>query len=261
MVSSENCMYVLSDEEIKELDSLRINAIRICPLYDKALDNLRLIESENFYKELIRKAHNEGWAVFLEINIIGPSFSPLSDPKWINDIYDIASHWAEIAEKEDVEFYSPLNEPNFVFSDKELVNKWINESQDLRPLFSGNLVLKLADVGPEKIENISNYDYLAFDIIWSDSRYDELRNYLSVAITKGNSIKHKYNLKGFIFGELGAEKSRVDENVQAEIFRTILNETWGKIDGYCFLGWSDLEFSFKSNEKAKNIIRNWYSLK
>jgi len=265
-VSSENCIYFLDSDEIKELKELNINGIRICPLYSISPDGgLKEDVPEFLIVSLIRKAHQAGLAVFLEVNFAGPpgdgefgGFPHLTEPFFVEKIYDAASYWAKVAEKENVEFYSPLNEPNLVFADKNLVSQWVKKSQDLRFLFSGNLVLKLADIGPENIGDISGYDYLAFDIMWSDARYDELRNHLSIAVNKAGNLKEKYNLKGFFFGELGAERSMVSKDAQAEIFKTIFQETWGKVDGYCFLGWSDLEFKFKDNEAAKEIIKNWY---
>ena len=265
-VSSENCMYFLNSDEIKELKELNVNGIRICPLYSISPDaGLKEDVPEFLIVGLIRKAHQAGLAVFLEVNFGGPpgegefgGFPHLTEPIFVEKIYNAASHWAKVAEKENVEFYSPLNEPNLVFADKNLLNQWIKKSQDLRSLFSGNLVLKLADIGPENIGDISGYDYLAFDIMWADARYDELRNHLSIAVNKAGNLKEKYNLKGFFFGELGAERSMVSKEVQAEIFKTIFQETWGKVDGYCFLGWSNLEFKFKDNKAAKEIIKNWY---
>ena len=165
----------------------------------------------------------------------------------------------EIAEKEKVEFFSPLNEPNLMFTSQELVDQWINKSQELRSVFSGDLVLKFADTGPQNIENIESYDYLAFDIMWSDPTYQELKDYLETAVEKGSDLKKQYNLKGFFFGELGAERSMVNKSVQTQIFEIFLNETWGNVDGYCFLGWSDLEFKFRDNDNAKEIIREWFS--
>ncbi len=265
-VSSENCIYFLNSDEIKELKKLNVNGIRICPLYSISADgDLKEDVPEFLIVGLIRKAHQAGLAVFLEVNFGGPpgegefgGFPYLTEPIFVEKIYNAASHWAKVAEKENVEFYSPLNEPNLVFADKNLVSHWIEKSQNLRSLFSGNLVLKLADIGPENIGDISGYDYLAFDIMWGDARYDELRNHLSIAVNKANKLKEKYNLKGFFFGELGAERSMVSKGVQAEIFKTIFQETWGKVDGYCFLGWSNLEFKFKDNKAAKEIIKNWY---
>jgi len=265
-VSSENCMYFLDSDEIKELKELNVNGIRICPLYSILPDgDLKEDVPEFLVVSLIRKAHQAGLAVFLEVNFAGPpgdgefgGFPHLTEPIFVEKIYDVASYWAKIAEKENVEFYSPLNEPNLVFADKNLLNQWVKKSQDLRSFFSGNLVLKLADIGPENIGDISGYDYLAFDIMWAGARYDELRNHLNIAVNKTDNLKEKYNLKGFFFGELGAERSMVSKDVQAEIFKTIFQETWGKVDGYCFLGWSDLEFKFKDNEAAKEVIKNWY---
>jgi len=265
-VSSENCIYFLDSDEIKELKELNVNGIRICPLYSILADGgLKEDVPEFLVVNLIRKAHQAGLAVFLEVNFAGPpgdgefgGFPHLTEPIFVEKIYDIASYWAKIAEKENVEFYSPLNEPNAIFADENLVGQWVKKSQDLRPFFSGNLVLKFADIGPENIGDISGYDYLAFDIMWGDARYDELRNHLSIAVNKADNLKEKYNLKGFFFGELGAERSMVSKGVQAEIFKTIFQETWGKVDGYCFLGWSNLEFKFRDNKAAKEIIKNWY---
>jgi hypothetical protein len=260
-VSSEDCMYSLDAQEIEELKSLNINGIRICPLYSVRQDgSLREDVPESRIIALIRKAHQAGFAVFLEPNAAGPGgFPNLNDPEYIDELYDVALHWAKIAEEEKVEFYSPLNEPDATFASLDLVNQWIKKSQDLRQVFSGNLVLKFADVGPEKIEGIDEYDYLAFDIIWGDAQYQELRDHLKMAVEKGNNLKRQYNLKGFFFGELGAERSRVNKSVQAEIFRTVLEETWGKVDGYCFLGWSNLEFKFRDNDEAKELIKEWYA--
>ncbi|OYT42320.1 MAG: hypothetical protein B6U88_03385 [Candidatus Aenigmarchaeota archaeon ex4484_56] len=216
---------------------------------------------------LIEKAHQAGFAVFLEINAGGrPTESGMPEyrydnAKYIDSLYNIALHWSKIAEEEKVEFYSPLNEPDLMFTSLDLVNQWINRSQDLRSVFSGNLVIKFADIGPEKIENIDRYDYLGYDIMWGDAQYQELNDHLNMAVEKGNSLKRKYKLKGFFFGEIGADRSRVDKNVQTQLFKIILEETWGKIDGYCFLGWSDLEFKFKDNDRAKEIIREYYAKK
>ncbi|MHC1590054.1 MAG: hypothetical protein ACXQTQ_03745 [Candidatus Hecatellaceae archaeon] len=76
-----------------------------------------------------------------------------------------------------------------MFVDESLANQWIKKSQQLKSIFSGNLVLKFADIGPEKIGDISEYDYLAFDIMWNDARYQELRNHLKMAVEKGNNLK------------------------------------------------------------------------
>jgi len=264
-VSSENCMYSLDDSEIAELKSLNVNGIRICPLYSKRDGEMREDIPSSVVINSIRKAHDAGFAVFLEINAGGkPTESGMPEYQYdnledIDNLYNTALHWAEIAEEEKVEFYSPLNEPDIMFTSQDLLDQWINESQNLKSVFLGNLVLKFADIGPEKIEDIENYDYLAFDIMWGDAQYQELRNHFKMAVEKGNSLKKQYNLKGFFFGELGAERSRVDKNVQAQLFKIILEETWGKVDGYCFLGWSDLEFKFRDNNKAKETIKEWYS--
>ncbi len=265
-VSSENCLYFLDKQEIEKLRALNINGIRICPLYRISQNGILEEEMPEFFIiDLIHKAHDAGFAVFLEINAGGKP-TETGEPEFryksledINKLYNIAHYWAKIAEKENVEFFSPLNEPNLMFTDENLVNLWINRTKDLAQVFSGKLVLKFADIGPETIENIQHYDYLAFDIMWGDDEFNELKTHLELAVKKGNYLKKKFNLKGFFFGELGAERSMVDEPTQAKIFKTILETTWDEVDGYCFLGWSNLEFRFKDNDEAVNIIKKWYT--
>jgi len=259
MVSSENGMYLPTEEEISRLKDLNINSVRLCLQY-QILPNgdVSLTVPEAYYLFLIKKFHEAGLAVFLEVNPFMPGTPSISDSKYIDIFYKIASKWAKVAEQEKIEFFSPLNEPNLIFSNNSLVKAWINKSQELRPLFSGNLVLKLADVGSEEIKNIGKYDYLAFDIMWNEPYYNDLRNRLKLAINRANKIKSQYGLKGFFFGELGAEIKTAGEDVQAEIFRVILEETWGKVDGYCFLGWSNLEYSFKG-KKGEEVIKEWFS--
>ena len=211
-VSSENCIYFLDSDEIKELKELNVNGIRICPLYSILADGgLKEDVPEFLVVNLIRKAHQAGLAVFLEVNFAGPpgdgefgGFPHLTEPIFVEKIYDIASYWAKIAEKENVEFYSPLNEPNAIFADENLVGQWVKKSQDLRPFFSGNLVLKFADIGPENIGDISGYDYLAFDIMWGGARYDELRNHLSIAVNKADNLKKNvgYNVVTREYGNM-----------------------------------------------------------
>jgi len=258
-VSSENCMYSFSEQEIKELRELGVNGIRICPLYRKENGEIKEDLPSSIVVNLIRKAHDAGFAVFLEVNVINPRESTTS--KQQNDLYNVAVYWAKIAEKEKVEFYSPLNEPDLVFGSNDLLDSWIGKLKNLKSFFSGNLVLKFSDIGPEKIENISACDYLAFDIMWSNKNYQDFKNHLKRAVEKGNSLKEQYNLKGFFFGELGVERARVNKSTQTQIFKIIAEETRDKVDGYCFLGWSNLEFKFKDNEEAKKIIKELYQPK
>ena len=261
MISSEPGSYTLDEDEIDQLKALNINSLRICPLYEMSSGGeFSLIGPDQYYVYMIRQARSAGLAVFLEPNFFahGPTVQ-LKDQKYVEKLLEISSQWAAIAEKENVELYSPLNEPDLLFGGNQtLVTQWVQKSQEIRPLFSGYLVLKFSDLGPGEIEGIDGYDYLAFDIIWGDNRLNELRQHLETAVTKGNELKEKYGLKGFFFGELGVEKSRVSEHTQAEIFETMLEETWDKTDGYDFLGWSNLEFSFKGRE-GEEVIRKWFS--
>ncbi len=261
-VSAENCMYSLDERELNDLKDLGINGIRICPEYiRKGEGEIEVDIPEFVIVNLIRKAHNAGLAVFLEVNAGGkpdiegnPSF--VYGEGDIEALHKIATKWAEIGEREGVELYSPLNEPNLMFRTEKDLLKWINTTQDLHSYFKGGLVLKIG--GIQEVEDVGEYDYLAFDIMWGDKNYRELEAYIDEAVGVGTKIRDEHKLDGFFFGELGAERSKVDKETQAEIFREVLNRTWGKTEGYCFLGWSNLEFRFRDNDRAKQVIAKWY---
>ncbi len=255
-VSSENCMYALDSNEIARLKSMNVNAIRICPLYEARPDgSMFLIESKPFYINMIRNAHNAGFAVLLEPN----AFLPYSQPpgeKHLNSLFGIASEWADVAESEGVEIFSPLNEPDAVLRGSAL-EEWINMTSKLRNAFSGKLMLKLGGTGPGGITIPDGYDYLAFDIMFEREDPAEAADYAMLAAQKGNYLKERYNLSGFVFGEVGALAS-LPESGQAGVFEAVLNETWENVDGYCFLGWSDMEFGFRGR-KGEEVVREWFS--
>jgi len=105
--------------------------------------------------------------------------------------------WAEIAENGQVEFFSPLNEPNFVLSQEEGF-RWAQMVLPLiREKFSGDVVLKLG--GGAEINDIdhdySGYDYVAFDI-YASADLEYWGQMVSRSVGVLGEIVKKYSLKG-----------------------------------------------------------------
>jgi len=194
----------------------------------------------------------------------------LLQPKNIDDFMEnflqVSQEWAEIAEAEQVEFLSPLNEPNAILGDDK-AQTWAEfVLPKVRERFTGDVILKFADLGPES--DFTGYDYIAFDVYWCDTKFDELQTHLANAVERARRYVADYGIKGVIFGEMGAQVEEesgwgeqhylVSEEDQAKIMDMMFNDTWGELKGY-FVAWgSGGPFSVRGRP-AEEIVKKWYS--
>jgi len=225
---------------------------------------------EEGYVTLIRKAHDAGLGVYLTVDV---EYADGVVPAGIRDVAmqnsaDVSVYWAEIAEQENVELFSPINEPTQVFG----VEDGIWWSENILPLikqrFSGEVAVKF--YGPELGDfspygSIEGYDYVSIHIYAIDVTETEFFEYLSeVVLPYVNWCVRSYNLEGYIFGEMGVEAG--DDEWQAHIFQRFLEETWENTKGYFLCGWGpkidptdpfpDVSFT---GRPAENVIREWYT--
>ncbi len=233
------------------------------PIYDPEKEVIKKIES----------AHRSGFAVFLEINTMIPECEiEISDKDYfIENFVQESKKWAEIAEKYQVELFSPLNEPNLVLGERGL--EWAQKVlPSVKEVYKGDVVLKIAD--RPIAGNYSGYDYLAIDIFPGEVEYwrEDIRN----AVSEMNSVVKKYGLKGGFIGEIGVPTQIgpdddeslvagkiVDRKTQAEIFQTAFEEAWNKTDGFFVLAWAKdpkSTYNFHGFE-AENVVRDWYTQK
>jgi hypothetical protein len=93
---------------------------------------------------IVKRAHKKGLAVHLAPNSWGPGFSvhdphPEMEP-WLTEV---AIEWAKFAEKYNVDFYSPQNEPDIVLG-VEGIEAWAEKIlPEIKKHYSGTTVLKL----------------------------------------------------------------------------------------------------------------------
>jgi len=129
---------------------------------------------ENGYINMIRLAHNAGLAVFLEMDPVYLKNGEFSSvPEKIRKVFmenfkTACLHWVEIAEKEQVEVFSPFNEPTTVLGVEDAV-KWMEEILPfIKERFNGSVIVKFAGEGPgdaiTQYGSIEGYDYVALDI-------------------------------------------------------------------------------------------------
>jgi len=230
---------------------------------------------ETGYTYLIRKAHDGGLGVYLTV---GASYTSEGQftvvPEEIRDTFiqeftSACLHWAEIAEQENVELFSPINEPTAVLGVEDGI-KW---SENILPLvkqrFTGDVVIKF--VGPEigdfsQYGSIAGYEYASVHVYAIDVSETEFFDYLDETVLPFlDWCVESYNLKGYVFGEMGVPAA--DEEWQAQIFQRFFQETWDKTKGYFLCSWGpkidttdpfpDVGFT---GHPAENVIREWYTL-
>ena len=223
------------------------------------------------YLNLIRRAHRQGLAVFLELNAMAPGCRlKKEDLPWFMENFVAQSlEWARIAEEEQVELFSPLNEPNLIFGSDQLAFQWGKMIlPKIRAVYSGEVVFKLADMVEEG--DFSGYDYLAFDV-FPGPDLKEWRHQVRRAVALMSTLVAQYNLKGAFFGETGALIRRpkgtaaqlaagavFSESGQAQVLETLFEESWGRVKGYFLLDWNPRsEYSFL-NPQAQTVIKKWY---
>ncbi|HEC94580.1 MAG TPA: hypothetical protein ENI45_01280 [Thermoplasmatales archaeon] len=268
------------EQDTEKMKTCGVNIFALSVLYDVRDDgSVKIVlnaqwegNEEKGYINMIRKAHNAGLAVFLEMDPIyskNDEFAAIPEEikeTFLENFKQVCIHWAEIAEQEQVEMFSPFNEPTTVVGAEDAI-KWMEKILPLiRQRFNGDVIIKFAGEGPgdfSQYGSIEGYDYVALDIYAIDDTQDSFMEYLDFVIEKANSYVENYNLKGFIFGEMGIEGT--NEKFQAELFQRFFERTWNITSGYFLCIWgpknpedpfADVSFTDKA---AENIIKQWYT--
>ncbi|MBO8183771.1 MAG: hypothetical protein H0Z28_13445 [Archaeoglobus sp.] len=267
--------------DVEKMREDGVNAVCISPVYIILSDgSLKSVgespewegHAEELYIEYIRKAHDAGLAVYLTIDPVPVNanpwhIEPLSGErkeKFIEEVTRVVIHWAEIAEKEKVELFSPMNEPETFLGSEDGVKWSENILPKVKEKFRGDVIVKFADIGPRDLENygdLTGYDYLAIDVY--DNNPKELKERLRAeVIPRAKSLAEKYGMKGFVFGEMGGDVK--DKKVLAEILDVFFNESWNYSKGYFVSGWgknpdpSDPSDCTFTDTPAEDIVRKWF---
>ncbi len=270
------------NSDIKKMLEDGVNIFAISVLYHTNPDGTVKIvslgpqweyNSEVGYLNLIKTAHNGGLGVYLELDFDhwweDQQFSNLSEKikdNFIKSVKTAIIHWAEIAEKEKVELFSPINEPTNVLGKKEGIKLVENILPEIKKKFKGKTNVKLfgieiGDFSP--YGTISGYDYASVNVYAIDTSNKEFISYIqNNVIPYMKNLVQKYELKGYLFGEIGIP---ADNKEQAKLFEQFFNLTWDDTKGYFISAWGpkfdlndpfpDMEFT---NSPAEEVIKKWY---
>ncbi|MCD6194740.1 hypothetical protein J7K05_00835, partial [bacterium] len=227
-------------------------------------------QQEKIVKQRIEKIHQAGLAVELDLGTLSPQCEHEIKNKdnFIAQFPDYVQKWAKIAEEYQVEIFCPLNEPNFALRGRE--SEWAQKILPIvRQAYTGNVVLKVADVGLEGAD-FSGYDYAAFDVYAEDLTEWQMR--LPEVLRRAEEVKSKYNLKGVYFGETGAITYRdpndpllaggvFTEEEQAQFFEIFFQNVWDKVSGAFVMAWaksSQSPYNIR-NKPAEEVVKKWFN--
>ena len=270
------------DKDVEKMREDGVNIICISPLYIVLPDgSLKSVgespewegHAERLYVEYIRKAHKAGFAVYLTLDPVPMEpadpwkIEPLSGErknKFIEEFNQVVLRWAEIAEEEKVELFSPMNEPETLLGCKDGVKWSENILPEVKKRFKGDVIVKFADIGPPELEkygDLAGYDYLAIDV-YADNPKEVKERLRTEVIPRVMDLVEKYSMKGFVFGEMGGDVK--DKERLAEILDAFFNESWNYTKGYFVSGWgknpdpSDPTDCTFTNTPAEDVVKEWF---
>lgn len=142
----------------------------------------------------------------------------------MNNFDSLVLEVAEIAQKNGVEYFSPLNEP-----DRKLGSSYVDFSKNILPkvkdVFSGKFVLK----GDNPNANVVGYDVLGISLSPETTDMTNYRNTVKQRIANLQQMK----LQEIWVTEFGnwSNVSAFSESQKAESHRIVLEEALGKVSG------------------------------
>ena len=239
--------------------------------------------TEEKITNMIEKAHSKGLNVYLVIypeylyKHEGPVIKEENQAEFLQEMSNITIRWAKIAEKYDVEIFSPPNEIFDYVGYKDGFN-WLNKiSNNIKTVYSGNIVPRgmgayryYDGLYERKGANFdfSNWDYIGFDLFGNGVKtFKEYRTYVSATIDKALSLKQKYRSKGIIFGEVGyphANPRQLMKNENIKSYAELRYESWKifideiqKSENIIPFFW-DWDEPSPEKFRASNLIKKYY---
>ena len=267
------------DERLKELG---VNTVSVSVEYEFDKEGrLHLKSGEEELISNIIRAKRAGFAVLVAPNFVGPGGYnfveegiPVTKEKYLQVSREVALKWADISERYGVEFFAPQNELDVTVrqfcEDGELtrlVESWHREVlPELRELFHGKLVAKLADSYPEL--NLSGYDYVGVTVYHGNLGLEEFRNFVrgeysrlvsssrvSGADCLVTEVWLPYGGPFYSFTE-SREGVSLDE-LQDDYFRISIEELPSSCKGYVFMAWTMPGMDVRGRP-AEQVLREFF---
>lgn len=243
------------------------NAVTLSPPVDinaRAGGQLRIIlEGEAASADILTGAfHEANLAVHIAPTTRVPGLNEQIEANDANldHLNDDTLKWADKAETNQAELFSPLSRYNLVLG-TEAAQKWSDRIlPQVRQRFHGPVAAKVAaDLGdppaagaPHDFEklNYRGYDFLMLDIFPKGANYNagQFEAYLNDVLARAAAVSQRDGLKGIMIGEFGAwrEQSGSDpvdgpilgEDAQAVLASRVLEIAIPQTRGVFYFGWT-----------------------
>ena len=291
-----------SDESLKSMADAGINCVAIIPTWYQEEYNSTYMEetektpSDSSLKHAIEKAHEYGMSVMLKPHIDlkshqGSCRSDIGFQKeedwqaWFNNYEKFITHYAKIAEKENVEFFCVGTELSFA---AQKTDAWKDQIiPAVRKAFSGQLTYAANWDEYNKVNFWESLDYAGIDAYFPlSNKTDPSLEELKAGWTKWIAdiqAWHGKTQKPVIFTECGypsadtaamkpweeAVSGSANTKIQANCYRATFETVWDKpwFFGIYWWAWNTYTGSggptnrgfTPQNKLALNYIKNWYS--
>jgi len=192
---------------------------------------------------------------------------------------------AKLAEKHEVEFFAPMNEPEVLFGPSASA-EWGQEIlPKIKEVYHGKIIWKggsIGDIQPDPGKNpnptnFSGYDYLGFTI-GLESRtgmtLEDFSQRVDYAIDMILGFAQRDNCKGVMITEFYGllpgtwEKNSWSEEKEARAHKIVLEKGKDKVDGFFALDFLELSFlredtpglsGPKESSKTEEMIKKWFT--
>ena len=281
----------LVNHELERLKADGINTITFSPPLAQTKDS-DIRESpfaEAITKMAINKLHQAGIRVMLEPSPMGPEAPPRAGnlKKFQDRMKEITLRYAEIAKKYNVEYFSPLAEPEHHMGIEE-AEKWMREILlEVRKRYGGQVMWKKtgADLSVSEPKqfvhdiDFNGYDYIVLDTFreGTDPTLPEHIDYVRKLIENTKVQAKADGVPYVILGEFGGttlpvtyepgrylgtyqkKQSRPMTNKElAETTRAVLELAGNMTDGYIYSSCSMGGRGITVIPEVEEVIKEWY---
>ncbi len=168
-------------------------------------------------QQAIDRFHEAGLAVHLAPTTATPGYPASVEPNEMNleHLSEDVLKWAETAETQQVELFSPLSQYNLALG-TDAANRWsASVLPDIEAVYKGELAAKVVpDLDeppppgqPYDFEALDyhGYDYLMLDLFPTGEKFDEAayRAYVAAVLDRAAAVAARDGLKGVLVGEFG----------------------------------------------------------
>ena len=228
----------------------------------------------------IQAAHRNGLKVALTMTKCMPMAKEISLEAWDSKVIE----HAKLAEKYEVEFFAPMNEPEVLFGPSASATWGQEILPKIREVYHGNVIWKggavgdiLPDPGQPNSTNFSGYDYIGFTLGLASNAgmtMEDFSRQVDHSLDTIIGFAERDNCKGVMITEFygllpGAwEKNSWNEEKEARAHEIVLEKGKGKVDGFFALDFLGLSFlgedipgmpDPKKSLKTQEVIKTYFT--